>query len=142
MAFLQIDNQPVIFGRISITRMSRVEQLVCLSMAADRLLSLKIYSFVFLYKYDFVFFIVIADIFPLVLKKSQKETSILVQQSCRGKEIIVDGQGNSNKLSKLESDLTGHWRSLFLHMEDMLALERNHLVSETYVLAASVRISI
>ncbi|KAG6657536.1 uncharacterized protein LOC122306740 isoform X1 [Carya illinoinensis] len=64
-----------------------------------------------------------------VLKKTQKETSILAQQSCRGKDINVDGQGNSNKLSKLESDLTGHWRSLFLHMGDMLVLERNHLQS-------------
>ncbi|XP_041008636.1 uncharacterized protein LOC121252873 [Juglans microcarpa x Juglans regia] len=64
-----------------------------------------------------------------VLKKTQKETSILVQQSCREKEINVDGQGNNNKLSKLESDLTGHWRSLYLHMGDMLVLERNHLQS-------------
>lgn len=105
-------------------------------MAADRLLSLKIYSslyFFSLYKYYFVSFIGIAYIFPLVLKKTQKETSILAQQSCRGKDINVDGQGNSNKLSKLESDLTGHWRSLFLHMGDMLVLERNHLVSATYV---------
>ncbi|KAF5480823.1 hypothetical protein F2P56_001536 [Juglans regia] len=64
-----------------------------------------------------------------VLKRSQKETSILVQQSCRGKETEIHGQGNCNKLSKLESDLTGHWKSLFLHMEDILIHERNQLQS-------------
>ncbi|XP_041002929.1 uncharacterized protein LOC121248514 [Juglans microcarpa x Juglans regia] len=63
------------------------------------------------------------------LKRSQKETSILVQQSCRGKETEIHGQGNCNKLSKLESDLTDHWKSLFLHMEDILIHERNQLQS-------------
>ncbi|XP_062149170.1 uncharacterized protein LOC133857832 [Alnus glutinosa] len=62
-----------------------------------------------------------------VLKKSQKETSLLVEQSCKGKETNVQDQGNFNKLSKSESDLTGHWRSLFIHMEDILARESNQL---------------
>lgn len=72
-------------------------------------------------------------LWSLVLKKSQKETSILIEQNCKGKGTNVQDQGNFNKLSKSESDLTGHWRSLFIHMEDILARESNQLVSATFV---------
>ncbi|XP_059624297.1 uncharacterized protein LOC132267219 [Cornus florida] len=61
------------------------------------------------------------------LKKSQKEAGILVHRSCRDKGIDRHGQGNSNKFSKLESDLMGQWRSLFLHMEDILVRESSQL---------------
>ncbi|PRQ48828.1 hypothetical protein RchiOBHm_Chr2g0115081 [Rosa chinensis] len=61
------------------------------------------------------------------LKKSQKEAGILVQKSFRGKEIDPKGPRYANKTSKLESDLSSQWRSLFLHMEDIFVNEGNHL---------------
>ena len=78
-------------------------------------------------------FIGIASFFNLVLKKSQKEASILVQNSCRGKEVDIHGQGNCNKVKKLDPDLTGQWKSLFLHMENIFVNESNQLVSATFV---------
>ncbi|KAH1073596.1 hypothetical protein J1N35_025924 [Gossypium stocksii] len=62
-----------------------------------------------------------------VLKKSQREARILVQKSGRGKQTDMNSQGNANKSSKLESDLTSQWRSLFLNMEDILVHEGNQL---------------
>ncbi|MBA0620493.1 hypothetical protein Gotri_007704 [Gossypium trilobum] len=62
-----------------------------------------------------------------VLKKSQKEARILVQKSGRGKQTDMNSQGNANKSSKLESDLTSQWRSLFLNMEDIFVHEGNQL---------------
>ncbi|XP_022740057.1 uncharacterized protein LOC111292107 [Durio zibethinus] len=62
-----------------------------------------------------------------VLKKSQKEASILVQKSGRGKQTDIHSQGNFNKSSKLESDLMSQWRSLFLNMEDIFVHESNRL---------------
>ncbi|XP_021678425.2 uncharacterized protein LOC110663445 isoform X2 [Hevea brasiliensis] len=61
------------------------------------------------------------------LKKSQKEASILVNKYARGKQTDIHSQGNSNKSSKLESDLTTQWRSLFHHMEDIFVHENNQL---------------
>ncbi|XP_050376261.1 uncharacterized protein LOC126793703 [Argentina anserina] len=61
------------------------------------------------------------------LKKSQKEAGILVQKSFRGKEVDPKGPRHPNKTSKLESDLSSQWRSLFLHMEDIFVNEGNHL---------------
>ncbi|XP_050283160.1 uncharacterized protein LOC126723617 [Quercus robur] len=58
-----------------------------------------------------------------VLKKSQKEASILVQ---RLKETGTHGQGNSKSLN-LESDLTSQWKSLFIRMEDIFVHESNQL---------------
>lgn len=63
------------------------------------------------------------------LKKSQKEASILVQRSCRAKETDAHGHVNPNKASKLESELMGQWRSLFLSMGDILAHENGQLQS-------------
>ncbi|XP_022751060.1 uncharacterized protein LOC111299847 [Durio zibethinus] len=62
-----------------------------------------------------------------VLKKSQREASILVQKSGRGKQTDIHSQENANKSSKLESDLTSQWRSLFLNMEDIFVHESNQL---------------
>ncbi|XP_052197743.1 uncharacterized protein LOC127804778 [Diospyros lotus] len=61
------------------------------------------------------------------LKKSQKEASIMVDRSCKDKGIDKRGQGNCYKFSKLESDLTSQWRSLFLHMEDIFVREGSQL---------------
>ncbi|KAK9272984.1 hypothetical protein L1049_003364 [Liquidambar formosana] len=61
------------------------------------------------------------------LKKSQKEASNLVQRSCKEKETNTGGYGNSNKSSKLESDLMCQWKSLFLHMEDIFVRESSQL---------------
>lgn len=65
----------------------------------------------------------------VAIKKSQKEASILVKRNSRNNEIGKYGQ--QSKFSKLESDLTDKWRSFFLHMEDIFALESNQLVSFT-----------
>ena len=62
-------------------------------------------------------------------KKSQKEAKILVQKSGRGKQTDIHSQGKANKSSKLESDLTSQWRSLFLNMDDIFVHESNQLVS-------------
>nr|KJB40394.1 hypothetical protein B456_007G061500 [Gossypium raimondii] len=70
-----------------------------------------------------------------VLKRSQKEASILVQKSCSGKETDIQNLGNPNKSSKLVSDLTSQWRSLFLNMEDIFVHESNQLVVLCSILA-------
>ncbi|KAE8671530.1 Acyl-CoA oxidase 2 isoform 1 [Hibiscus syriacus] len=64
-----------------------------------------------------------------VLKKSQKEARILVQKSSKGNQAEISDQGNAGKSSKLESDLTSQWRSLFLNMEDIFVTEGNQLQS-------------
>ncbi|KAK6923432.1 hypothetical protein RJ641_011737 [Dillenia turbinata] len=61
------------------------------------------------------------------VKKSQKEANSLAQRYCKSGEISAHGQENYIKY-KLESDLLGHWKSLFLHMEDVLLRENNQLV--------------
>ncbi|KAJ4825775.1 hypothetical protein Tsubulata_015916 [Turnera subulata] len=61
------------------------------------------------------------------LKKSQKEASILVNKYAMGKKTDAHIQGDLSDSSKLESDLTGQWRSLFRHMEDMFADENSQL---------------
>ncbi|XP_057481580.1 uncharacterized protein LOC130768523 isoform X1 [Actinidia eriantha] len=61
------------------------------------------------------------------LKKSQKEASLMVERSCRGKGIDKHSQENCPQSSKLESDLMSQWRSLFLHMEDILVRESSQL---------------
>ncbi|KAM7513645.1 hypothetical protein LguiA_003228 [Lonicera macranthoides] len=69
------------------------------------------------------------------LKKSQKEANVLVQRSLRSQGIEQHhGLGNSNKISKLESDLMGQWRSLFLHMEDIFGRENSQLESSLFTL--------
>lgn len=68
-------------------------------------------------------------LFFLALKKSQKEANTLAQKSCREKETGTHSQEDTSKSSKLESDLTGQWKSLFCHMEDILVRESNQLVS-------------
>lgn len=66
------------------------------------------------------------------LKKSQKEANSLVQKySSRGKDTSIHRQDNLYKSSILETDLTGQWRSLFLHMEDIFVRESSQLVSVT-----------
>lgn len=62
-----------------------------------------------------------------VLRKSQKEASNLVQRNCWNKDTGLHGPENVNKSSNLESDLMGHWRSLFLHMEDVYVRESTQL---------------
>ncbi|KAK6923745.1 hypothetical protein RJ641_009945 [Dillenia turbinata] len=62
------------------------------------------------------------------VKKSQKEANSLVQRYCWNGEISDHGQENYSK-SKLESELLGQWKLLFLHMEDVLLRENNQLVS-------------
>ncbi|GAV84741.1 hypothetical protein CFOL_v3_28183 [Cephalotus follicularis] len=62
-----------------------------------------------------------------VLKKSRKEANYLVQKNGMVKGIDIHVQGNSSKPLKLESDLTGQWRSLFLQMEDIFVHESSQL---------------
>uniref|UniRef100_A0A7N0U2Z9 DNA-directed RNA polymerase n=1 Tax=Kalanchoe fedtschenkoi TaxID=63787 RepID=A0A7N0U2Z9_KALFE len=60
------------------------------------------------------------------LKKSKKEAFNLFQRICMGKEPKAHDQGSSDVPSKLDSDLSDQWRSLFLHMEEAFARETNH----------------
>ncbi|KAM6563788.1 hypothetical protein CsatB_023786 [Cannabis sativa] len=60
------------------------------------------------------------------IKKSQKEANTLVNKSFT-EEADIQGRGNPIKSSSLESDLSGQWRSLFCHMEDILIQESNQL---------------
>ncbi|OMO56028.1 hypothetical protein CCACVL1_26799 [Corchorus capsularis] len=62
-----------------------------------------------------------------VLRKSQKEASILVQKSGEGKQTDNQSQGNANNSAQLESDLTNQWKSLFLNMEDIFLQESSQL---------------
>lgn len=88
---------------------------------------------VFAYLLPFVLYKTFIPYF-LALKKSQKEANVLVQRSLRSQGIEQHhGQGNTNRISKLESDLMGQWRSLFLHMEDIFGRENSQLVSITFV---------
>ncbi|KAI3506453.1 hypothetical protein L1887_28812 [Cichorium endivia] len=69
------------------------------------------------------------------IKKSQKEASILVQRNSVDNEKGKYGKRIFNKSSKLESDLTDKWRSFFLNMEDIFALESNQLESSLLTLS-------
>lgn len=62
-----------------------------------------------------------------VVKKSQRDASFLVQKWGRAKDSEIPDHGNSNKSSKLESELMSKWRSLFLHMEGIFGHESNEL---------------
>ncbi|GLT33770.1 hypothetical protein SLA2020_083330 [Shorea laevis] len=73
-----------------------------------------------------------------VLKKSQKEASILAQKCGREKQTDVHGLGNNEKSSKLESDLMNQWRSLFLNMEDIFVRESNQLQA-SYVMLKDLK---
>lgn len=59
----------------------------------------------------------------IAIKKSQKEATILVNRNSK------DAARNFEKVSNLESDLTGRWKSLFVHMEDIFIREGTQLVS-------------
>ncbi|KAK4785097.1 hypothetical protein SAY86_001786 [Trapa natans] len=63
------------------------------------------------------------------LRKSQKEASILLHEISKGKDIGANIFSNTSKPSELdlESSLVNQWRSLFLHMENVLAQENNQL---------------
>ncbi|KAI3776588.1 hypothetical protein L1987_46374 [Smallanthus sonchifolius] len=57
------------------------------------------------------------------IKKSQKEAAILVNRNSR------DVATNFEKFSNMESDLTGRWKLLFLHMEDIFVREGTQLAA-------------
>ncbi|KNA19813.1 hypothetical protein SOVF_058040 [Spinacia oleracea] len=62
-----------------------------------------------------------------IMVKSQKEASNLVQKYSVENEIGSHTQESFNNVAQLETDLTSHWRSLFLHMEDMFGSEGSQL---------------
>ncbi|XP_047318413.1 uncharacterized protein LOC124921758 [Impatiens glandulifera] len=66
------------------------------------------------------------------IQKSQKEAANILAKrnrtNTKGSDIL-HGSKSSVKCSKLESDLTGQWRSLFHSMEKSLASESNQLES-------------
>ncbi|KAF8411490.1 hypothetical protein HHK36_004042 [Tetracentron sinense] len=68
------------------------------------------------------------------LNRSQKEVSSLVERTCKHGNTDTYSQGNCNKSSKLEFDLMDKWRSLFLHVEDILVRETNQLQSNLLTL--------
>ncbi|KAI7732624.1 hypothetical protein M8C21_032848 [Ambrosia artemisiifolia] len=55
------------------------------------------------------------------IKKSQKQASILVDRNS------MNGSRNFGKVPNSESDLTGRWKSLFLHMENVFVHEGTQL---------------
>ncbi|XP_021714149.1 uncharacterized protein LOC110682191 [Chenopodium quinoa] len=62
-----------------------------------------------------------------VMEKSQKEASKLAQKYSAENEIGSHSQENLTNVTQIETDLMNHWRSLFLHMEDMYVNEGNQL---------------
>ncbi|CAI9282292.1 unnamed protein product [Lactuca saligna] len=68
------------------------------------------------------------------IKKSQKEASILVNQNSKDGVIGRCGEENSEKFSNLESDLTGRWMSLFVHMEEIFVREGSQLETSLSIL--------
>lgn len=67
-------------------------------------------------------------IHPSAVGKSRKEAGTLVQKTGPAKDVN-HVPGNSNKSPNLEYALVNQWRSLFLHMEDILVHEGRELVS-------------
>ncbi|XP_060185924.1 uncharacterized protein LOC132615353 isoform X1 [Lycium barbarum] len=62
------------------------------------------------------------------IKKSQREASLLVERSCKGKEIQKEeGPEKDIEAANLESSLMGHWKSLFQHMEHIFHNEADQL---------------
>lgn len=70
----------------------------------------------------------------LAIKKSQKDASILVDRSCRGKGIWKEGPEKNIEAANIESSLLGQWKSLFQHMEHIFQHEAEELVSLLTVL--------
>lgn len=78
--------------------------------------------------------------FSLVLKKSQREANNLAQRCGKEKNHVIHGQANTNSSSKLEADLTNHWKSLFLSMEGIFVHESSQLVSVTFSIITCTRV--
>ncbi|XP_010269211.1 PREDICTED: uncharacterized protein LOC104605945 [Nelumbo nucifera] len=68
------------------------------------------------------------------LKRSMKEVKLSVDRSWHHFEADKNGEVNPNKSNKLEFDLMGRGRSLFLHTEDILVRESNQLQSSLLAL--------
>lgn len=60
------------------------------------------------------------------VKKSQREASILVEKSVKGKEL-QEGPEKNIEAANLESSLIGHWKSLFQNMEHIFQHEADQL---------------
>ncbi|CAN4106426.1 unnamed protein product [Withania somnifera] len=61
------------------------------------------------------------------IKKSQKEASLWVERNVKGKELQKDGPVKNSEAANLESQLIGHWKSLFQHMEHIFQHEADQL---------------
>ncbi|XP_049364676.1 uncharacterized protein LOC125829501 [Solanum verrucosum] len=61
------------------------------------------------------------------IKKSQREASLLVERSGKGKELQKEGPEKNTEAANLESSLMGHWKSLFQHMEHIFQREADQL---------------
>ncbi|KAK4366766.1 hypothetical protein RND71_014646 [Anisodus tanguticus] len=61
------------------------------------------------------------------IKKSQREASVLVERSCKGKELQMEDPEKNIEATNLESSLMGHWKSLFQHMEHIFQHEADQL---------------
>lgn len=61
------------------------------------------------------------------IKKSQREASLLVERSVKGKELQQEGPEKNTEAANLESSLIGHWKSLFQHMEHIFQHEADQL---------------
>ncbi|XP_010261253.1 PREDICTED: uncharacterized protein LOC104600113 [Nelumbo nucifera] len=67
------------------------------------------------------------------LKRTRKEVKLLVDKSWYQFEADKN-EGNHDKSNKLEFDLMGQWRSLFLHTENILVRESSQLQSSLLTL--------
>lgn len=70
----------------------------------------------------------------LAVKKSQREASLLVERSGKGKELQKEVPEKNIEAANLESSLMGHWKSLFQHMDHIFQREADQLVSLLTVL--------
>ncbi|PHT32016.1 hypothetical protein CQW23_28353 [Capsicum baccatum] len=61
------------------------------------------------------------------IKKSQREASLLVERSGKGKELQKEGPEKNIEAANLETSLISHWKSLFQHMEQIFQHEADQL---------------
>ncbi|CAN4125619.1 unnamed protein product [Withania somnifera] len=61
------------------------------------------------------------------VKKSQREASLLIERSGKGKELQKEGPEKNTETANLESSLVSHWKSLFQHMEHIFQHEADQL---------------
>lgn len=75
------------------------------------------------------------------LKKSRRYAKSIDQRFPSHDFIAKLDQDNSDLSNKLEFDLMQHWRSLFVHTENILTVESTQIVSESLPFFSSCLLS-